>query len=313
MSGSFVGVRPVLHLPFGEGSGDPIQRDELAALVRAMTRAGAAGLVALGLASEASALTEQERDEVLDTVITTLREGDADMRVMLQSIVVGVDGPTAIAAERAVRAANAGAAGLMVQPPRGTSSTAALARHFGRVADAAGLPILVQDSPQVTGVRLDGPTLLALQAAHPLVGAVKIESVDSASTVSTVTGGGMAVVAGWGGLGYLESVQRGAIGVMPGCDLAAAFVAIDGAARSGDAVQAAATYRQIAPLLSYETQSLERLILGAKRYLVRAGLFSSGRLRPPGRPIDATEAATLDDLVAKLEAAGVPGFGEMAR
>ena len=37
----------------------------------------------------------------------------------------------------------------------------------------------------------------------------------------------MAVVAGWGGLGNLELVRRGAFGVMPGCDLGPTFVAIE--------------------------------------------------------------------------------------
>jgi dihydrodipicolinate synthase/N-acetylneuraminate lyase len=121
----------------------------------------------------------------------------------------------------------------------------------------------------------------------------------------------MDVVAGWGGLHYLESIERGAVGCMPGCDLGPAFVEIDRLAREGSANATAAAnelYDAIVPLLSYEAQSLDLLLLGAKRLLRRNGIFGSERLRRPGRELDPFESASLDGLMEALTERRVPGF-----
>jgi 2-keto-3-deoxy-L-arabinonate dehydratase len=259
------------------------------------------GLVVLGLASEAWVLTEQERDDVLATV------GDA-----LQGsvpLVVGIEGATPVAEERARRAAAHGAGGLMVLPPPRARSTDHLLAHFSRVADAAGVPVLLQDAPQVTGVDLEPDAILALATRHPLLGAVKVEAAGAGSKVSALAREGVEIVAGWGGLHYLESIRRGALGCMPGCDLAPAFRAIDRFAREGQVGEAEELYRRVLPLLAYEAQSLELLVLGAKRLLVRQRLFTSGAMRAPARELDAEECRTLDALFERLERERVPGFG----
>ena len=63
---SFEGIRPVLHVPFADVPDQPIIEDELARLAGRMLEDGADGLVVPGLASESWALTEAERDLVVD-------------------------------------------------------------------------------------------------------------------------------------------------------------------------------------------------------------------------------------------------------
>lgn len=145
-----------------------------------------------------------------------------------------------------------------------------------------------------------------------LVDAVKIEAPGAGPKVSAVAEAGMEVVAGWGGLGYIESLRRGAVGVMPGCDLGPALLAVHRAATAGRVEDADRCYRAIVPLLAFETQALELLVLGAKRSLVRAGVFTSGRMRAPARGLDPVEASTVDGLLDRLVADGVPGFGLQA-
>lgn len=296
----FAGVRPVLHIPFRPDDARSIAWPELEGLARSMLDAGIDGLVVLGLASEAWTLTEPERDEAVERV-AALTAG----RVPL---VVGIDGATAVAIDRALRAARLGADGLMVLPPARATSVSQLTRHFAALADATGLPILVQDSPQVTGVTLDLPTIEALLTGHALVSALKVEIPGAGGKVSAARRAGMEIVAGWGGLGYLEQVARGASGCMPGCDLGPALLAIDRAVRAGDEPSARAQYRAILPLLTFETPSLELLLLSAKRHLRRSGIFGSEVMRDPARALDAQESATLDGLLDELAAARVPGF-----
>lgn len=297
---TFDGVRPVLHIPFADTPEQAIIEDELSALAEHMLGYGVDGLAVPQLASEAWALTEVERDRV----VAIAAEACAD-RVPL---VVGIDGTTAIAVERARRAAAAGAAGLMVLPPRQAASADQLVRHYSAVAQAAGLPVMVQDSPQVTGVQLEVATLERLRDADPLVRAVKSEIPGAGGKASAIRDAGLELVAGWGGLQYLEQVARGAVGCFPGCDLAPAFKAIDTAARVGRWNEAETLYRRLLPLLSLATASLELLLLTAKRHLRRSGIFSSEVLRAPARSLDAQESRTVDGLLDELHAAGIPGF-----
>ena len=297
---AFGGVRPVLHLPFGPGPGQPIVHDELAGLAEAMIAAGVDGLVVLGLASEAWAVTDTERDRVVATASAAIGG-----RVPL---VVGIDGATAVAVDRGRRAVAAGAAGLMVLPPPRATTTSQLVAHYAALADAAGIPILVQDSPQVTGVTLTLEAIVAL-AGHPLVRSLKVEIPGAGAKTSAAHAAGIEIVAGWGGLQYIESVARGATGCMPGCDLGPAILTLDRMLRGGDPDGADALYRRIVPLLSYVTQSLDLLLLGAKHLLRRRRVFSGEALRAPARALDPHEAATLDQLFDQLAADRVPGFG----
>lgn len=297
---TFEGVRPVLHVPFADAPGQPIIEHELAALAERMLEQGADGLVVPGLASESWALTETERDRVVDIAAEICR-GRAPL-------VIGLDGTTAVAADRGRRAAAAGAEGLMVLPPRQAAGRAALVEHFGTLADAAGIPVLIQDSPQVSGVQLDVPTLLAVQEAVPLVVAVKSEIPGAGTKASAIHDAGLELVAGWGGLNYLEQLERGAVGCFPGCDLGPAIKAIDSAVRAGAREDARAGYRRILPFLSLATASLDLLLLTAKRHMLRSGIFSTELLRMPARTLDEQESQTVDALLDELTELGVPGF-----
>jgi dihydrodipicolinate synthase/N-acetylneuraminate lyase len=87
---------------------------------------------------------------------------------------------------------------------------------------------------------------------------------------------------------------------------------IDRVARGGQASQAESLYRRIPPLLAYEVQSLELLLLGAKRLLRRQGILSNDSLRSPARTLDTHEAETIDRLIDQMAAESVPGFGGVA-
>jgi 2-keto-3-deoxy-L-arabinonate dehydratase len=297
---TFDGVRPVLHLPFADTPAQPIIERELAALAERMLAEGADGLVVPGLASESWTLTEIERDRV----VAIAAEVCADRA----PLVVGLEGTTAVAVDRARRAAAAGAAGLMVLPPRQGGTREQLVRHFSAVADAAGVPVLVQDSPQVTGVLLEVETLVAMHRAHPLVGAVKSEIPGAGTKASAIHAAGLELVAGWGGLNYLEQLERGAVGCFPGCDLGPAIRAVDTAARAGEHEAAHLLYRRILPYLSLATASLDLLLLTAKRHLRRRGIFSTEVLRAPARTLDEQESRAVDALLDELAVLATPGF-----
>lgn len=295
---SFAGVHPVLHTPFDDDPGQGILHGRLAALVDVLVDQGADGVVGLGLASEAGTLTEEERDRFCRTV--------AERLAGRLPFTVGIDGPTAVAAERTRRAVGLGATAVMVIPPASARTPDQLVEHFTQVAEAGGVPVLVQDAPQVTGVLLPADTLQRM-SEHPLVRAVKIEGLDAGPKTSRLVADGLRVMAGWGGLHYPESFERGAVGCMPGSDLGAALTELHAKLAEGRDEDADRLYRAILPLLAYQTQSLAMLVLGAKRAHVRAGLFPSGAMRAPAARLDARQERAFDALFDRLESDAVPG------
>lgn len=295
---SFAGVHPVLQTPFDDSPGQRILLDRLAALVDVLVEQGADGVVGLGLASEAGTLTEEERDGFCQTVSERLAGR--------LPFTVGIDGPTNVAAERTRRAVGLGATAVMVIPPAAARTPDQLVEHFRRVADAGGVPVLVQDAPQVTGVQLPAETLHRM-SAHPLIGAVKVEGLDAGPKTSHLVASSLRVMAGWGGLHYPESFGRGAVGCMPGSDLGAALSELHGLLEQERHEDADRLYRAILPLLAYQTQSLAMLVLGAKRAHVRAGLFPNAAMRAPASQLDARQKGAFDALFDRLESDDVPG------
>jgi dihydrodipicolinate synthase/N-acetylneuraminate lyase len=290
---SFAGIRPVVHTPFEETEGLPVAFGELSRLIEKLRTLPIDGFVALGLASESWELTERERDQIVAIVV----EGAGDLPVT-----VGIDGATAIAVNRAWRAAEAGASGLMVLPPP-RSTLSSRTKHFADLSKV-GLPLLIQDSPQVTGVSLESTEIANLVTELAMVHGVKVEAPGAEHKVSRLAEDGVPVVAGWGGLNFYEGLHRGACGLMPGCDTAAAFTAMQMRWTRGDHDGALDLYRALVPYLSYQSQSLELLILAAKRVLVDAKVFSTTRLRNPDGRLDGIQERSLERYFGSVEEAG---------
>ena len=294
---TFRGITPVVHLPVA--AGDVICYSEIRPQVDHLIAAGADAIVTLGLATETWTLSDAERLAVFESTVEAVAG-----RV---PTFAGVDGWTAAAVQRAGDLVEGGAAGLMVRPPHGVG-LAGLREHYLALANATNVPILIQDSPQATGVQLRVVDLLELADAHPLLRSVKIEEPGAGAKVTQLAASGVDVIAGWGGLHYPENLQRGAVGCMPGADLGPAFVEIHRLARDVSPDKAEDLYRKILPLLTYEAQSLELMIIGAKSALVRAGIFSSAALRSPGGELDEVQRATLAALFEQLAEDEVPGW-----
>src|SRR5574342_154237 len=122
----FGGVFSVLPTPFTP-SGD-IDSESLARVIDLFIADGVNGFTALGVTSEVARLTDRERDRVLDAVVA-----------QVNGRVPVVAGTTADGLRTCVeytrRACRAGAAAVMISPPRMLKiNSDAVARHFAEVA-----------------------------------------------------------------------------------------------------------------------------------------------------------------------------------
>jgi hypothetical protein len=155
----FHGIYPILYAFFdAEGA---LARDGIVAQVEAAVRHGAHGVAVLGIATETNKLDAGERRTVMEWTAQALRK-----RLPLAVTIAepSVHGQVAFA-----RAAHeAGADFVILQPPpvSGLAESEYL-RFFGAVADAAPLPVAIQNAAQFLGIGLSNAGLASLHRNSP--------------------------------------------------------------------------------------------------------------------------------------------------
>jgi 4-hydroxy-tetrahydrodipicolinate synthase len=284
------GIMPVMATPYDAGG--EIVESEVRALTRWLIGQGAHGLSAVGEASESSRMTREERQRLAEVVLD-----EAGGRV---PVIVGVSAPNLReSATLAEHAASARAAGVFLIPTAGASYDDTLA-GFRRVADACGIPLMLQDQ----AVPLPVATIARLVADEPRIEFVKEEvaqptvAVQKLSEIRAATDGKVRLFGGRGGQSLLSELRRGAIGSMPASlgvrGLAETFSAWD----RGDEDAAREAFARVAPVLLMRIQYSHQI---AKAYLRHLGIFSTVVVRAPaGAPVDEVD---LDELLRAVERA----------
>lgn len=286
------GTYPMLYAFFD--AANRLRRDAVARQVRAALSSGAAGVAVLGLGTEVGKLGRDERRSLVEWTIA-----DVDGQVPVAVTVAESNVADMIEAARFARAA--GAAWLILQPPRPPASPAHLIRFFGAVADTVDCPVGIQNAPEFLGIGLSPGELLSLHGAHPNVALVKAES--SAVTVANVIGviaGEMKVFNGRAGLELVDNFRAGVDGMIPGIETIDLQVGIEAAMRAGDEQAAEALYRRVLPALSFIMQGLSHFVLYGKLIAAhRLGLTES-TARPPSDIATAFGAAAAARFAAEL-------------
>jgi 2-keto-3-deoxy-L-arabinonate dehydratase len=278
---SLHGCIPILITPFADdGSLD------LASLEREIEwvmEEGASGVACVAIASEGYKLTETERDAVIAT--TVRRVGGC------APVVASADGPgDDPAIDRARRAAALGADALMVLPPYFVKpGPDALLSYYHRIAEASGLPIMLQDAPQVTGVSMFPGLWARMAEATPGLRYIKAEGMPQGTTISEtlrLCGDRVSVFCGWGGLSLVDALERGAAGNMPAPNFTRFFTDVQRLWEAGDRVRAEQLFERGVPFVMWTMQSIDHSVTAAKVELHRRGVIASARLRRPALMLD---------------------------
>ncbi|MGW0228041.1 dihydrodipicolinate synthase family protein [Actinopolymorpha singaporensis] len=298
MTGAEVsGVVCVVQTPFDEQGG--IDSATFVRQVEWLFGNGADG-VAIGMVSEVLRLSTNERDE-----LATLLCGAASGR---GSAVVSVGAESTHTAVRHARhAAAVGADAVMATPPAlSRAGDRELFDYFLAIADAAQVPVIVQDASGYVGSALSIDLQARLHAelpdrvlfkpeAHP-IGPKLTQLLDA-------TGGKARVLEGNGGMYLVDSFRRGAIGTMPAGDLVWALVPLWRALSAGDHDRAYRIAGPLTQIVSLQT-SLDSFVAIEKYLLVRQGVFRSAAVRGPvAGGVDERMYAEIDRLVDLLRAA----------
>jgi 4-hydroxy-tetrahydrodipicolinate synthase len=292
------GVFHIMATPFTDG-GD-LDASGLPRLVESALAAGISGVTLLGIAGEAHRLTDDERRRVVDGVVKEVRG-----RV---PVVVGVSASgTHLAMSFARMAQEHGADGLMVAPPAGLKNLDAVAEYYRTVADAASVPLVLQDEPVTTQVNMPAAFMARLCAEISEIEAIKIEEAPTLPKITRLRellSRRVAVFGGLGGVYFFEELSRGADGAMTGFPYPEALKAMRDAFVAGRRDEARALFYRWLPLIRYETQpgSTPGTSVGIRKEILRRrGWIASACVRPPAPALD---SGTVDELDEILRAVG---------
>lgn len=289
------GVYSVVATPFDDlGNVDEVS---LRRLVQATRAAGVSGLTALGIASEASKLSESEKSSIVSTVIE-----EADHVV---PVVVGASAEaTRVAISAAVSAERAGAAAVMLAPPTFLGAGPGLNAHFAAVGASIGLPLILQDFPPATGVTLSPQQMAQVACDVPQIRTIKVEGLPSPYRISQLLPllpEGVTVIGGMGAMYLLDELRHGSCGTMTGFAFPEALVEITKAWSEMRIDQATRTYYRYLPLLVLEAQPVVGLAV-RKELLRLRGIISRAGVREPSLGLD---DYLTTDIASTLEAVGL--------
>lgn len=252
------------------------------------------GLVVSGTTGESPTVDPDEQRELLRVVVDAVGRR--------ASVVAGAGtNDTAHSVMLARNAEAAGANGLLVVTPYYSKpSQEGILAHFGTVADATGLPVMMYDIPGRTSVKLAADTL-ARAAEHDRIVAVKEASGDLyagswllRSTDLAVYSGDDALNFAWLALGAVGVVS--VVGHVAGQRLAELVTAVD----KGDLEYAREIDRSLLPAVDAIMTRAPGLVM-VKAALQLLGVLANRNVRAPHLPATDAQVAELRRDLASAE------------
>ncbi len=296
-SDPLTGVFPIAPTPF-TAAGE-LDLDGQRRVLDCMIDQGVDGICILANYSEQFLLSDAERDVLLELCAKQI-----DGRVPM--IVTCSHFSTQIASDRARRAKSAGAAMLMLMPPYHGAALRAdeqgILEHFARVAEAAAVPIMVQDAP-LSGVSLSVPFLVRLAREVPLVRYFKIEVPGTAGKLRALIESGGASIAGpFDGeesITLMADLDAGATGTMPSALLPDLIKPVLTHFRAGRRDEAMRQYARILPLINVENRQCG--LRATKTVMMAGGVIKSDAVRHPLEPLHPVTRAGLLELARDVK------------
>ena len=286
------GVMPIAPTPFTDNGA--LDLDGKRRVLDCMIDQGVDAICILANYSEQFLLSDKERDDLL-----ALSMNHVAGRVPV--IVTCSHFSTQIAAARGRAAADAGAAMLMLMAPYHgiglRADEAGMIEHFKRVADAARMPIMVQDAP-LSGVALSVPFLVRLAREVELVRYFKIEVPGTAAKLrSLIAAGGDAIAGPFDGeesITLMADLDAGATGTMPSALLPDLIKPVLEHHKAKRRAEAMAAYARILPLINFENRQCG--LRATKTVMMQGGVVKSDFVRHPLEALHPETKAALLEL-----------------
>jgi 4-hydroxy-tetrahydrodipicolinate synthase len=269
-----------------------LDASEAARIATWLVDRGNDGLVVAGSTGEGMTLDARERAKLFAAV----KQAVAGRAAVIANIGTS-DTRSTLAAAKEAHAAGADAL-LVVVPPYNKPTQSGMIAHFGAVADATPLPVVVYNIPGRTASNMLPETLLELARRHPKVVGVKESSGDlkQIATIVRDRAAGFKVWCGDDHL-FLPCLAVGADGVIGVAShlCSREYRAMFDAYRAGDVAKAASIHNALLALS--DTLFAVTNPIGVKWAMGQLG-FTVGRCRLPLDDIPDAVADRLRPLVA---------------
>ena len=292
----FKGVFPIAPTPFLE-SGE-LDLDSQRRVLDCMIDQGVSGICILANYSEQFALSDFERDTLLDVCMNHVAG-------RIPVIVTCSHYSTQLAIGRCKRAEASGAQMIMLMPPyHGTllrPGEQGVLEHFQRIAEAVETPIMIQDAP-LSGVPLSVEFLTRLAQTIPLARYFKIEVPGTAAKLSAlITAGGDAIAGPFDGeesITLMADLDAGATGTMPSAMIPDLIKTVVDHYLGGRRPEAAAAYARILPLINYENRQCN--LRATKALMLEGKVIASDTVRHPFAPLPPAARKGLLELAREV-------------
>jgi len=294
---TYTGVFPIAPTPFTENGA--LDLDSQRRVLDCMVDQGVDGICILANYSEQFLLSDEERDTLLDLCLDHVAG-----RVPV--IATTSHFSTDIAVARARRAADVGAAMLMLMPPYHGAALRAddtgVYEHFAAVAAAVDIPLMVQDAP-LSGVTLSVDLLVRMARELPQVAYFKIEVPRAAAKLKAlIAAGGDAIAGPFDGeesITLMADLDAGATGTMPSALLPDLIRPVLTHHAAGQRDEARTAYARILPLINFENRQCG--LQATKAAMVEGGVIASDKVRHPLPALAPDTRAQLLELARELE------------
>lgn len=277
------GICPIVATPFTPGG--ELDCDSLRSLLRTLITEGCHALTLFGIASEYYKLSDGEKLTMARIAVEECQKAG------VPSILSVTQHATELAVREALLWEDTGADCLMLLPPFFLKpNAAAVYQHVMAVGKAVRLPVMLQYAPEQTGVAIPPDMLSRLNAESPNINLFKIECKPPGAYISRLLNlcESARVFTGNAGFQMIETLDRGAIGVMPGCSLSPLYLAIHDAYCQGRRDEAVRLHNLLLPLLNHIRQDVEMIIHYEKKILCMSGKIAHDHCRRPGFSPDET-------------------------
>ncbi|MCL4385795.1 MAG: dihydrodipicolinate synthase family protein [Cyanobacteria bacterium] len=272
------GVYPVLPTLFNDI--EEVDIESMEKLVEVLILGGVHGIAIFGIGSEFYKLSENEKKQILKSFIKAVNN-------RVTTIVSITDHSTKNACAKALEVQEAGANAIMILPPFfANPDTPSVYKHIYNILKTIDIPAIIQYTPEGTNFNLSEEVFLKLIQEFKDRIYFKIELQLSGFLISKLVNNGAKVLCGRGGITFFESLERGAVGVMPGCSLYDFFLSIYKSYITGEKESAYELFNKIIPYLVFADQSTE-LFLSSEKYILKMrGLINKDYCRSPFLKLD---------------------------
>lgn len=294
------GVYPIAVTPFTDtGAIDYTSMDRL---LDFYLECRVPGVTLLGVLGEASKLSEQES---LQLTRHALRRFGGRGKVIVGTNHTGFENFRGFVSE----VMQAGASAVMVAPAKGLRTEDQVFNFFDEFIGAigAGVPLVLQDYPQNTGVYLSVDTLGRLVKEFDSIKVVKHEEGSALRKITRLRAQEQAghrervsMLVGNSGIHLPQELHRGVDGANTGVAFPEMLVEVCERFSSGKPEAGEDLYDLFLPLIRHEQQPGIGLAI-RKEIFHRRGLIDSARVRSPGPQLNGDDHAELGRLLARLD------------